>query len=687
MTHSQQEPDLSKVAVKSINIVDKSHWDTKTTKAMIVGCPKESTLNQNPKQMLTNLLSMTDATINQCEFIYARNYYDITPYYELIEPNTIFIYLRFAHKRDTVSLQTCAKDEFNVSLLIKKLKIHSGNKEYRSWYTQHTQQRIQQSIATKIQSNININPARDQQNEIFVYDHDDEKEMEMEMESTQNEDEDEDEDESYTPPPTEYYDPPEPASDDDEYEMNQNKSRMSECMDIRHTKDLDLTEDDNSSELPILISTPNRNRYALTELLNMKLVQKNSIYIMDIPIMHSFPNILKSDRWFGQFGEIQKVRINDQIDSQFKSVIIIYHCDRSALEAISYCNANTFNRDEIKLSATYHTQKYCKWFLLQIGCKEDKCPHKHEWDKEHIERKSKPATRRLEPPPAKVVNAFYKNYGTYDEHKEKLRSKLRKLAEEEEHIALDKFHEYYRGYFNRNIRDFYHGKLSDLIKYFPNFWRIEFDDFKNKMWIFSKIYKYRRDSRNYGQDDDQKFYNDDVRSNTNRYIEEMDKKYQILQIKYEELQKEYEYLQNGVVPEDICKSKFEEWLVNIVKLPQYLSAFQDKQLDSNMMIEFLDQETIKEVNISSIIHQKLILKRAKEYRKQTEFFKQIVSKYDNLYSYESKLYEHGILILSDLNKVKTLKDVMEIFDGVGQQKAISLLQSIESITSCYTTSY
>ena len=415
-----------------------------------------------------------------------------------------------------------------------------------------------------------------------------------------------------------------------------------------------------------MINTPH-GKFSLNEILNRNFIQKDRLIIKDVPIIYSFPSIIKSELWFGQFGQIKDIIINNQIDSQFKTVIIIYYHNISTMEAINFCKNNLFE-DDVKLKAKYGKQKYCKYFLLsqsnidtEYQCKIKGCPHRHSWN---INSKTDNNINKIQ--------AFYNQYcSKHDPNKEKLRGQLTKLAQNITSVAFDKLPEIFQIQFHHSIRTLYIGKIKDLIIYFDDLFQIEYDEYKNKFWMISKIYhkKEKTIEKKYDDDDDDKYLKQEM-------------KYEALLAKYEDLRKEYEYIMK-IRDDDPCKIKFNDWLCNIVKLKQYLSVFETYSYDNITMIEFLNKEIIeKELNISSSIHCDLILKRVKEFKIMMKQFDEILMKNDNLYSYKQQLIQHGIITLNELrNDIKTLQNVHDILKVKDRNASISLLQTIQNITT------
>eukprot|EP01083_Nonionella_stella_P069305 184683_1 len=105
---------------------------------------------------------------------------------------------------------------------------------------------------------------------------------------------------------------------------------------------------------------------------------------------------------------------------------------------------------------------------------------------------------------------------------------------------------------------------------------------------------------------------------------------------------------NTAADESMCALRFEHWLCSVVQLPQYLTLFQQNECNDVRMIEFLDEDTIKnEVGISKMIHCKLIAKAVGEYRQLQTDFSGILDSTKRLKQYKQELAARGIITWND----------------------------------------
>lgn len=114
---------------------------------------------------------------------------------------------------------------------------------------------------------------------------------------------------------------------------------------------------------------------------------------------------------------------------------------------------------------------------------------------------------------------------------------------------------------------------------------------------------------------------------------------------------------------DICKIKFESWLIEIVKLEQYLGNFKDSECNDIRMIEFFDNESLEnEIGIKTTIHRRLIMKKANEFKMAQDDF--INNKLQKNIEIKQLLEQYGILSMKDLkDEIKSKEDLFCILQS------------------------
>ncbi|KAI8866825.1 hypothetical protein GQ42DRAFT_167944 [Ramicandelaber brevisporus] len=120
-------------------------------------------------------------------------------------------------------------------------------------------------------------------------------------------------------------------------------------------------------------------------LVNVRVMQKNLVYVLGLPAHICNEDVLKSNEYFGQFGKVNKVvvvsrkppqLINADPNTISCSVYITYNNDDEATVAIDTVD-NTYLEDRL-IRATNGTTKYCPAFLRHSTCQSVGCMYLHE---------------------------------------------------------------------------------------------------------------------------------------------------------------------------------------------------------------------------------------------------------------------------------------------------------------------
>jgi len=124
--------------------------------------------------------------------------------------------------------------------------------------------------------------------------------------------------------------------------------------------------------------TENRKHLA-----NVRVVQKNLVFVVGLSPRLAEPEILKKPDYFGKFGKIHKVVINhstqyagSQMQGPSASAYVTYLRSEDALRAIQAVN-NIFI-DGRTLKASLGTTKYCSHFMKNQSCPKNDCMYLHE---------------------------------------------------------------------------------------------------------------------------------------------------------------------------------------------------------------------------------------------------------------------------------------------------------------------
>jgi len=119
-------------------------------------------------------------------------------------------------------------------------------------------------------------------------------------------------------------------------------------------------------------------------LANVRVVQKNLVFVVGLSPRLADPDILKKPDYFGKFGKIHKVVINHSTQyagSQIQqgpsaSAYVTYYKSEDALKAIQA--VNNIYIDGRTLKASLGTTKYCSHFMKNQACPKSDCMYLHE---------------------------------------------------------------------------------------------------------------------------------------------------------------------------------------------------------------------------------------------------------------------------------------------------------------------
>jgi hypothetical protein len=113
---------------------------------------------------------------------------------------------------------------------------------------------------------------------------------------------------------------------------------------------------------------------------NVRVLQRNLLYVVGLPPSISREDILKKREYFGKFGRIVKVAINrKQIHSDSRASYSAYVTFKRAADAeIAIRSVNGTSLEGRVVRATYGTTKYCSYFLRHVPCNNPGCLYLHE---------------------------------------------------------------------------------------------------------------------------------------------------------------------------------------------------------------------------------------------------------------------------------------------------------------------
>ncbi|XP_050314509.1 uncharacterized protein DDB_G0283357 isoform X2 [Anthonomus grandis grandis] len=120
-------------------------------------------------------------------------------------------------------------------------------------------------------------------------------------------------------------------------------------------------------------------------LASVRVVQRNLVFVVGLPPRLADQEVLKRHEYFGKFGKIHKVVINQSTSyagsqGPSASAYVTYLKSDDALRAIQAVNNVTIDNRVIKSSLG--TTKYCSHFMKNQGCPKPDCMYLHEYDPE-----------------------------------------------------------------------------------------------------------------------------------------------------------------------------------------------------------------------------------------------------------------------------------------------------------------
>ncbi|MGH0115624.1 UNVERIFIED_CONTAM: hypothetical protein FKN15_037947 [Acipenser sinensis] len=116
-------------------------------------------------------------------------------------------------------------------------------------------------------------------------------------------------------------------------------------------------------------------------LASVRVVQRNLVFVVGLSQRLADPEVLKRPEYFGKFGKIHKVVINNSTSyagsqGPSASAYVTYIRSEDALRAIQCVNNVVV--DARTLKASLGTTKYCSYFLKSMQCPKPDCMYLHE---------------------------------------------------------------------------------------------------------------------------------------------------------------------------------------------------------------------------------------------------------------------------------------------------------------------
>lgn len=111
---------------------------------------------------------------------------------------------------------------------------------------------------------------------------------------------------------------------------------------------------------------------------NLRIVQKNLVFVSGLPSSISDADLLKTDDYFGRYGKVAKVVTNLQQPARKPCSYQAYVTYSDILDAaIAITALDGFNYEDKSLKVSFGTTKYCAHFLRGYECLNPDCFYLH----------------------------------------------------------------------------------------------------------------------------------------------------------------------------------------------------------------------------------------------------------------------------------------------------------------------
>ena len=116
---------------------------------------------------------------------------------------------------------------------------------------------------------------------------------------------------------------------------------------------------------------------------NMRIIQKNIVYVIGLTAALANQEVLSSFSFFGQYGSILKIVINQsgytqkyQNDVTYSAYVTYSTKEEASLALLCIDNCTV---DSHTIRCSFGTTKYCNFFLKGVECINRECLYLHEW--------------------------------------------------------------------------------------------------------------------------------------------------------------------------------------------------------------------------------------------------------------------------------------------------------------------
>jgi len=120
-----------------------------------------------------------------------------------------------------------------------------------------------------------------------------------------------------------------------------------------------------------------------TQLANMRVIRRNLVYAVGLPIHIATEEILRKPEYFGQYGKIAKIVLNRSQPTEGNdprrataSAYVTFQHKEDTLTCILALDG--FYLENRNIRASYGTSKYCSAFIKNVRCNNPDCTYLHE---------------------------------------------------------------------------------------------------------------------------------------------------------------------------------------------------------------------------------------------------------------------------------------------------------------------
>jgi CCR4-NOT transcription complex subunit 4 len=139
-------------------------------------------------------------------------------------------------------------------------------------------------------------------------------------------------------------------------------------------KQRELSDNDDVAAMPV----PSDR----TQLANMRVIRRNLVYAVGLPVQIAVEDVLKKAEYFGQYGKISKIVINraqtqgtDPRRATASAYVTFAHKEDTLACILALDGFYLENRN---IRASYGTSKYCSAFIKNVRCNNPECTYLHE---------------------------------------------------------------------------------------------------------------------------------------------------------------------------------------------------------------------------------------------------------------------------------------------------------------------